>query len=123
TEHSGDWYEIYFTNPTCPSEFERTGGIDEIVANDLLTAQRTVDIAAFDLDALPIVDALIELRKQGVTVRVVTDDENEDLSSIRRLRANGISVVTDKRSALMHNKFIVIDGRYVWTGSMNYTTN
>src|SRR5690606_30423300 len=75
TEHSGDWYEIYFTNPTCPSEFERTGGIDEIVANDLLTAQRTVDIAAFDLDALPIVDALIELRKRGVTVRVVTDDE------------------------------------------------
>jgi phosphatidylserine/phosphatidylglycerophosphate/cardiolipin synthase-like enzyme len=123
TEHSGAWYEIYFTNPSCPTEFERTAGIDEIIANDLLAAERTVDIAAFDLDAQPIVNALIELEKRGVVVRVVTDEENEDLSSIRRLRANGTSVVTDDRSALMHNKFIVIDGRYVWMGSMNYTSN
>lgn len=120
---SGDWYEIYFTNPTCPDEEERTGGLDEIIAADLLEAELQVDVAAFDFDAPPIIDALIELEERGVIVRVVTDTDNAELSSINRLRRNGISVVEDDRSALMHNKFIIIDGRYSWFGSMNFTTN
>lgn len=120
---STDWYQIYFMDPSCPPEEERVGGIDELIAEDLLQAQTQVDIAAFDLDAPPIINALIELRKQGITVRVVTDTDNAGLSSIARLRRNSISVVEDKRSAFMHNKFIVIDGRYVWMGSTNFTTN
>ncbi len=119
----GDWYDIYFTSPNCPPEAERTGGIDELVAEDMLKAQQSVDIAAYDLDALPIVEALIQLELRQIPVRVVTDTDNEDLSSIRRLRRNGISVVTDKRSAIMHNKFVVIDEQVVWMGSMNFTSN
>lgn len=118
-----DWYEIYFTNPTCPPEAERIGGVDEDIANDILMADVRVDIAAFDLDSEPIVQALIDLEADGVEVRVVTDDDNGALSSINRLRRNGISVVEDDRTALMHNKFVVIDGRTVWVGSMNFTTN
>lgn len=118
-----DWYEIYFTNPTCPPEDERVGGLDEDIASDMLSAEVRVDVAAYDLDAEPIVQALIELEARGVEVRVVTDTDNASLSSINRLRRNGISVQEDKRSALMHNKFVVIDGRIVWLGSMNFTTN
>ncbi|MFW6184010.1 MAG: phospholipase D-like domain-containing protein [Chloroflexota bacterium] len=123
TRHEGEWYEIYFTNPTCPDEVQRVDGVDQIIADDLQQAARSVDIAAFDLDTEPVVEALIALEQRGVTVRVVTDEENEDLSGIRRLRRHGTSVITDDRSALMHNKFIVVDDRYVWTGSMNYTSN
>lgn len=123
TSTSADWYDIYFTDPPCPPEAERSGGVDETIAADLLDATVQVDVAAFDLDSEPITNALIELEKRGITVRVVTDTDNADLSSIRRLRRNGISVVEDKRSALMHDKFIVIDGRFVWMGSLNYTTN
>ncbi|MCB8950297.1 MAG: hypothetical protein H6653_20000 [Ardenticatenaceae bacterium] len=118
-----DWYEIYFTNPTCPPEAERVGGLDEDIANDILTAEVRVDVAAFDLDAEPIVQALIDLEARGVEVRVVTDTDNASQSSINRLRRNGISVVEDKRSSFMHNKFVVIDGRTTWMGSMNFTTN
>ena len=82
-----------------------------------------VDVAAFDFDSEPMVEALIELEEQGILVRVVTDEDNADLSAINRLRRHGISVVEDKRSALMHNKFVIIDGRYLWMGSMNFTTN
>lgn len=119
------WYDIYFTDPqpTCPAEEDRTGGLDELIAEDILQAQFQVDLAGFDIDAEPIVNALIELEDRGLIVRVVTDTDNEDLSAIRRLRRNGISVPTDDRSGLMHNKFIIIDSRYVWMGSMNFTTN
>lgn len=121
--HGGDWYEIFFTNPSCPPQAERTGGIDAIIAADLLQAQASVDIAAFDLDALPIVEALITLESRDIPVRVVTDDGNTDQATTNRLRRNGITVVGDGRTALMHNKFIVIDERIVWTGSLNYTSN
>lgn len=117
------WYEIYFTDPVCAPEEERVGGIDEIMADTFLDADVRVDVAAFDLDSNAIVDALIALEERGVEVRVVTDTDNASLPSINRLRRNGISVVEDKRSGLMHNKFAVIDGRYVWVGSMNFTTN
>jgi phosphatidylserine/phosphatidylglycerophosphate/cardiolipin synthase-like enzyme len=69
------------------------------------------------------VNALIELEERGVNVRVVTDTDNAELDSIARLRRNGISVIEDDKSALMHNKFVVIDGRYTWMGAMNFTTN
>lgn len=118
-----DWYEPYFTQPTCPPEEERHGGLDEIVAADLLKAKKGVDVATFDLDSEPIVDALIELEKKGLAVRVVTDSDNGRTSGVNRLRRNGISVPEDKRAAFMHDKFIIIDGAIVWTGSMNLTSN
>jgi phosphatidylserine/phosphatidylglycerophosphate/cardiolipin synthase-like enzyme len=123
TPASAAWYDIYFTNPTCPAEDQRVGGLDEWIATDLLTARTQVDVVAYELNAEPIVNALIELRKRDIIVRVVTDTDNANLSAIHRLRRNGISVVEDKRSGLMHNKFIVIDGRVVYTGSMNFTSN
>jgi phosphatidylserine/phosphatidylglycerophosphate/cardiolipin synthase-like enzyme len=69
------------------------------------------------------IDALIEAERRGLTVRFVTDDEHNPKVVTDRLRGNGISVVEDKRTALMHNKFIVIDERVVWMGSLNFTTN
>jgi phosphatidylserine/phosphatidylglycerophosphate/cardiolipin synthase-like enzyme len=37
------------------------------------------------------------------------------------LQDQGIEVVGDMSNASMHNKFTVIDGKEVWTGSLNYT--
>ena len=120
-----NWFEIYFTAPECArSADERVGGIDQIIAEDIATAQFQVDIAAFELDLGPIADALIALEQEGIIVRVVVDSDHiGEESAVNRLRRNGISVVEDDRSALMHNKFIVIDNAVVWTGSMNYTSN
>jgi phosphatidylserine/phosphatidylglycerophosphate/cardiolipin synthase-like enzyme len=42
---------------------------------------------------------------------------------IQELIAAGIPVVADGPDGLMHNKFLVIDGAEVWTGSMNLTIN
>jgi phosphatidylserine/phosphatidylglycerophosphate/cardiolipin synthase-like enzyme len=123
SQSGAGWYEIFFTDPVCPPEAKRVGGLDELIASDLRQAERQVDIAAFDLDAEPIVDALITLAERGLIVRVVTDSDNAGSPGINRLRRHGISVVEDKRSALMHDKFIIIDDRYLWMGSLNYTSN
>ncbi len=125
-EAAADWYEIYFTDPTCQTD-EQTGGMDDILAADLLQAEVQVDMVVFELEAEPIVEALIALEERGVPVRLVIDSDythkEERQSVVNRLRRNGLSVIEDDRSAFMHNKFIVIDGRFVWVGSMNFTPN
>ena len=117
------WWQAFFTDPTCPPENQRRGGLDADIAQDMLTARQGVDVAAFELNAPAIVDALIQLDAQGKRIRVVTDSDHEDQRSIRRLRRHGVSVVTDKRRGFMHNKFVIIDDSVVWTGSMNLTSN
>ena len=50
-------------------------------------------------------------------------DDEADRGQFALLEAAGIPVRDDLRSAFMHNKFILIDGHILWTGSMNLTTN
>jgi len=96
--------------------------VDSLIAA-IDSARQTVDVAVYDLDLMPVADALLRARDRGVRVRVVTETDNADTKAIARLRAGGIPVVTDEREGYMHNKFMVIDGERVWTGSMNFTDN
>lgn len=114
---------VLFTAPIYPDEGLRRGGIDERLATAIDAATRTVDVAAFDLDLETVTEALIRAYRRGVRVRLVTDTDYEDELGPERLRAAGIPVVADERSAFMHNKFVVIDGAQVWTGSWNLTDN
>ena len=67
-------------------------------------------------------------KRRGVKVRIVTDSDNmvdeEDAKpreSIQLLKAAGIPVREDKRSAIMHQKILIADRQYVWAGSTNAT--
>ena len=114
-------WEVYF------SEANAIGSpysLEKRLVDRLGAAAVRVDAALYDLDAAPVADALIEAHNRGVQVRVVTETDNMDDSEIGRLQEVGIPVSDDKDSgSLMHHKFIVIDERYVWTGSYNTTYN
>ena len=98
--------------------------LEKRLVGRLGAAEARVDAALYDLDAVPVADALIEAYHRGVQVRVVTEADNIDDSEIERLREVGIPVVDDgDNKGLMHHKFIVIDEQYVWTGSYNTTYN
>ena len=89
--------------------------------------RNSLDIAAFELNNETIFEAILDAQERGVAVRIVTDNEHglEDKNNehLRELDAAGVPVVDDGRSGLMHNKFMILDGRAVWTGSWNYTVN
>jgi phosphatidylserine/phosphatidylglycerophosphate/cardiolipin synthase-like enzyme len=82
-----------------------------------------VDVAAYDFDLESVGDALVAAQERGVRVRFVTDSDNVDERAVRQLIRAGIPVVEDDRGALMHNKFVMMDGEVVWTGSWNLTEN
>lgn len=51
------------------------------------------------------------------------EGDSRDRSEVQELIEVGIPIVFDQTDSLMHNKFVVIDGYEVWTGSMNMTVN
>lgn len=122
---SGDWIRVYFTDPRYPDEeIYRTGGLDETLATVIGMAEQRIDMAAYDLDLATVTDALIRAQNAGLQVRVVIESENADEEAIDRLRQRGVRVIEDERtSGLMHNKFVIIDEQWVWTGSWNFTEN
>jgi phosphatidylserine/phosphatidylglycerophosphate/cardiolipin synthase-like enzyme len=121
---SSNWYQLYFTDPDATSNLDNpTGGIPDRVAASFATAQKSIDLAMYEFDLSALSDALIAAAQRGVRVRLVTDTDSRGEQPIKDLSAAGIPVVDDQRSAIMHDKFAVIDGVIVWTGSMNFTEN
>ena len=124
----GAGWQLYFNEPDAGAKREDyRDGIEMALVAAIDETRETLDIAAFELNSEPITAAILAAQQRGVAVRIVTDDEHglEDESDpqLRNLRAAGIALVDDGRSGLMHNKFMILDGRSLWTGSWNYTVN
>lgn len=127
---ASDWYAIYFTNPqipTNPSAYH--DGLDVRLVELIDRAQRTLDVADYDFDLMNVADAMARAKRRGVQVRMVTDSDtvqntkNEEIqAALGRVRDAGIRIVPDDRDSIMHDKFTVVDGEWVSTGSWNYTT-
>ena len=125
----GDWWQLYFTEPGISDSGELDGTVGEALIDLIDSAQRTIHIAAFEFNLEPLVPALINAQDRGVEIQWLTDDENgleEDefeLGLFEMLEDAGVEVRDDGRDPLMHNKFIIVDGHTVWTGSTNLTMN
>ena len=120
---SADWYTLYFSDPEGPNADSQRGGPDAALAQAIDQAQCCIDAALYDLNLWSIRDALLGAYQRGIDVRIVAESDNLDRPEFQALIAAGISILGDRQQALMHDKFVVIDGYQVWTGSMNMTLN
>ena len=124
----GEGWQLYFNEPDASAASEGyQGGIDEALVAAIAEARDTLDVAAFELNSEPIYQAILEAHQRGVAVRIVADDDHglhdDKNTALRDLQAAGVPTIDDGRSGLMHNKFMILDGSTVWTGSWNYTLN
>ena len=117
----GSWFELYFTDPADPAGLQFTGGVDERLVEAVDAARLSIHLAIYNLSLNNVREALINAHRRGVDVRLVTESDNLDGDDLQRLIEAGIPVLGDRREGIMHNKFMVIDGTEIWTGSMNYT--
>lgn len=113
--------EVRFTRPDPDRPTTLRGGPDADLARAIDRAETAVDMAIYDLDLWSVRDALLAAKRRGVAVRMVVESDNLASPELAELIAAGIPVAADGAEPLMHDKFTVIDGAEVWTGSMNYT--
>ncbi len=104
--------------------FSPEDSIDQKIVHGITEAKESIDIAIYSFTLPSIATSLTEARQRGVRIRVFFDKTQAASSSIDELLdANGIAVRRDTRSGLEHNKFMIIDGKKVFTGSYNFTKN
>jgi phosphatidylserine/phosphatidylglycerophosphate/cardiolipin synthase-like enzyme len=122
--YQGSYWNLFFTSPQKEGRPPNRFGIDMRFADAIGRTQKTMDIAVFELNSKTITDALVEAHRRGVRVRVVTgqfgfDEKNQTFG---QLGEAGIPIVIrPSKNHFMHNKFAILDGKTVWTGSWNYT--
>jgi phosphatidylserine/phosphatidylglycerophosphate/cardiolipin synthase-like enzyme len=90
-------------------------------------ATQYIFVAVYGLTSPLAVKALVEAKKRGVDVRVITDRERlgdaKQLRAVSVLREAGIPVKINQHDGLMHLKQAVIDDEVNTNGSMNHTTS
>lgn len=90
----------------------------------LNSAKSSLDICVFNITDNDIVKAILKAKSRGVSVRIVSDDEQAKSqgSDIMHLAQQGIPTKVDNNpTALIHHKFALIDNNAVLTGSYNWT--
>lgn len=125
------WWKIYFTDPGRGAFLSHRVNPETGLVSIIGKAEKNFYGAFYEISSPKVVDALVAARQRGVDVRLVCEYDTmgrikgKGNRFLKKLEDAGIEVVTDppRRRGLMHNKFAVIDGEFLWTGSYNATKN
>ncbi len=96
---------------------------DDILIQLLDRATATLDVCVMGFSRTEVIDAVERAHHRGVAVRFVGDSEylGRGTQGYVRLEELGIPSITGNQYHIMHNKFFVIDSRFVVTGTGNIT--
>jgi phosphatidylserine/phosphatidylglycerophosphate/cardiolipin synthase-like enzyme len=109
-------YEVIFS-PSVQAE--------QAIIRFIQDAQKSVHVAAYAFTSRPIAQALLDARARGLDVRVVVDKSQASgrYSAATFLANHAMFVRVDGEYQLQHQKFVIVDGVSVETGSYNFTAS
>ncbi len=131
--------KVYFTNTvdntvsTGVNAIQCDNSLDDTLIAYINRAQYSIDLAIYNFTTTNISSisaAMNNAYSNGVDVRVIFDGSGTSNTGVQALNAAIPTLASPAASPhkIMHNKFVVIDGKssdpndpIVWTGSMNWT--
>ncbi len=142
-------FSVIFTLPACNTEvdpadmaqasaprvrtyFNQTGtrqlnGIehqtDDMTVQMIDRATSTIDFAIMGFSRTEIIDALLRAHYRGVRLRFVGDGRHQEhhVAGYEAIDRLNIPMISGNQFHIMHNKFFIIDDRFVITGTGNIT--
>jgi len=103
--------------------FSPDQGATALVVKTIKEAKQSIRMAAYSFTSKPIAEALVAAQVKGIEVRVVLDKSQRKAKRtvLHYLRWHHVPTRINNHYAIMHNKFIIIDGKVLELGSFNYT--
>ena len=98
---------------------------EDRAVNAIANSKESVDVAIYSFTSKELYAELLNAQRRGVKVRLVADYVQSKMPSsvVPFLDGNGIESRIYAKSVTLHDKFAIIDGSLVLTGSYNWTTN
>jgi phosphatidylserine/phosphatidylglycerophosphate/cardiolipin synthase-like enzyme len=104
--------------------FSPKGESLQVVLNGISSAKESILVAAYSFTSKPVSEALLDAHKRRVKVAVVADQKGNSgrYTAVNFLANQGVPVRLNGNYAIMHHKFMVIDGTAIQIGSFNYSS-
>lgn len=102
---------------------------DKIIVNNIIplinNAKNYIYIPAFIITHDELAQALIKAKSRHVNVKLIIDatSPSAQRSKVKFLRASGIPVKVENYAGKVHSKSIIIDDKYIVSGSMNFSNS
>ena len=114
---------VYFNDPGTHGRNAVDTRVEDRLVALIESAGATLDVAAMGFSDVRIFDAVVRAHVRGVRVRVVGDGRHVEgnQSGYEALEAFDIPFIAGNMYHIMHNKFFVVDDRFVFTGTGNIT--
>lgn len=107
------------------SHFSSQGSVGKALIQALRGTSERLTLALYGFDNTELGDELLQLVKKKVVVRLKIDKarsaSKKIVALIDKLEAGGVEIHTVAPNGRNHNKFAIIDGKRVLTGSYNWT--
>lgn len=86
-------------------------------------AIESIDAAVYSISNKEITAAIKRAHDRGVKMRILTDklQATGKYATARDLHAHGVNIRIHSKHKIEHNKFLVVDGQKLVTGSYNWT--
>jgi len=105
--------------------FSPKGESLQVILHGIAGAKESILVAAYSFTSKPISEALLAAHKRGVKIAVVADQKGNSgrYTAVNFLANHKVPVRLNGRYAILHHKFMVIDGAAVQLGSFNYSAS
>ena len=117
----GGRVEVFFNDPGSRLQNIWAPDAVDIMVDLIDSATATLDFAVMGFSQDEVVEAIVRAYDRGVAVRMVGDAGHLYNSGYARMYDRHIPIVTGNLSHIMHDKFMVVDGRFIFCGTANWT--
>lgn len=116
-------FDILFTTPGTHPLSGVDNELDQAIADLIDNACCTLDMAFMGFTRPEVLHAIERAWHRGVRIRFVGDTTHaeRDEAGYALLAELGIDVTIGNAASIMHNKFAIVDGRFIFFGTANIT--
>lgn len=120
---SSSWTASPTEHATIRVCFSPGGQCTDKIVDAIQSTHSSIHVMAYSFTSSQIASALVEAFERGVDVQILIDKSQlkEKYSQLWTLKNRGVPVFIDSPQGLAHNKIMIFDGRYVLSGSFNFT--
>ncbi len=117
----GGRVDVFFNDPGSRMQNMWEPDAIDVMIEGIRDARGTIDMAVMGFSYQPLIDVLIQAYDRGVTIRMVGDAGHLYNAGYEAFRERRIPLVAGNLQHIMHDKFMVIDDRFVYASTSNWT--